>query len=387
LILLSSLTCAALGYLVGRHTITQSTALSSISLSAVPPFRGSTISETHALASSSRSATALAADSLSPATWAESLATPSTPASEDAQRAFLRTLAASDPSLALQFAQAAPTPRQRDEFIRAALQGWGTTAPLDAARWTLDHVRLGERRLAAEALLETAIAQPDAAIEAANFLCLSDPMLRSDHGNALVSAFSRAGRFDLAAQFAATAPTDFRAHWLSTAFSRWAQHQPTTAIAAAHELSDTTARTEALQGVITGWAMSDPAALVAHAGKLPAGDTRPTALREGLQQWVTLDPVAASAWMDNLDPSRDLDAGAAAVATTPVIVEKKPDVAASWAESIVDPELRANTLLDLIRLWAERDPAAARSYAANSPALRPETRAAALSSFEPHATP
>ena len=91
--------------------------------------------------------------------------------------------------------------------------------------------------------------------------------------------------------------------------------------------------------------------------------------------------------MDRLDPNRDLDAGAAAVATTPVIVEKKPDVATSWAESIVDPELRANTLLDVIRLWAERDPAAARSYAVNSPALPPETRTVALASINESATP
>ncbi len=309
------------------------------------------------------------------------------PAAESHALTALRTLATTDPTLALQLAQSAPTPRQRDEFTRAVLRGWAATDPLAASRWTLDNVRLGERRLATEELLEASIARPDAAIEAARFLCTADPLLQSDHGNALVSAFANSGRFDLAAQFAITAPGEFRAHWLSTAFSRWSQFQPDAAIAAARELTDSTARTEALQGVITGWAMSDPATLVAHAEKFPAGETRATALRDGLQQWVSLDPVAASAWMDRLDPSPDLDAGAAAVATTPVIVEKKPDVATSWAESIVDPELRANTLLDVIRLWAERDPAAARSYATNSPALRPETRAVALASFTERATP
>ncbi|ATC63937.1 hypothetical protein CMV30_08210 [Nibricoccus aquaticus] len=372
------------GFFLGRTT---APALSNFPSSALLPFSASAIADVRPSASSTSPASSNNTPALSTANWPASLAIPSTPASEDAQRACLRTLATTNPTLALQLAQAAPSPRQRDEFIRAALQGWAASAPLDAARWTLDHVRLGERRLAAEALLSAAIAQPEAAIQAAHFLCASDPLLQSDHGNALVTAFASAGRFDLASQFAATAPGEFRAHWLSTAFSRWAQHQPSSAIAAAHELPDATARTEALQGVITGWAMSDPAALVANADKLPAGETRATALRDGLQQWVSLDPIAASAWMDRLDPSRDLDAGAAAVATTAVIAQKNPDVAASWAESIVDPELRANTLLDFIRLWAERDPSAARSYAANSPALRPETRASALASFEPHATP
>jgi hypothetical protein len=325
--------------------------------------------------------------SLTPDELKKFVAAVSSPAAEADAIASLRTLAATDPMRALELAKSAPTPRQRDEFVRRALQGWASNDPLSAAQWALAHVRLGERRLTIEALFEGAAAKPDAAMEAARFLCASDPLLQSDHGNALVTALAQAGHFDLATEFAATGPANFRAYWLSTAFSRWAQYQPDAAVTAASQLPDDTARTEALQGVITGWAMSDPAALVTRADKLPAGETRAIALREGLQQWVSLDPVAASSWMDRLDPSPDLDAGAAAVATTPVIVEKKPDVAASWAESIVDPELRANTLLDLIRLWAERDPAAARSYASNSPALRPETRAVALASFEPHTTP
>ena len=384
-LLLGALACSTIGYIAGRHAIPAPSvpslaASASSSPSALPPLRVSAISnDTSAFSSDFAPLT----HALTPSDWKTLLASPSSPATEQTLLASLRSLAITDPTLALELAQTAPTPRQRDEFIRAALHGWGSRDPLAAARWTLDHVRLGERRLAAETLLAAAIANPGAALQAANLLCASDPLLQSDHGNALVTAFARAGHFNLAAQFAATAPGDFRAHWLSTAFSQWARYQPDTALAAAGNLDDATARTEALQGVVTGWAASDPAALATYAEKLPSSEMRASALRDGLQQWVSLDPVAASAWMDRLDPSRDLDAGAAAVATTPVIVEKKPDVATSWAESIVDPQLRADTLLDLIQLWAARDPEAARSYALNSPALRPETRELALSSLQP----
>jgi hypothetical protein len=65
------------------------------------------------------------------------------------------------------------------------------------------------------------------------------------------------------------------------------------------------------------------------------------------------------------------------------LVSRRPEVAASWAESITDPSLRADTLLDFVRLWAETDPSSARNYAATSPALRPETRELALSSLSP----
>lgn len=369
------LACAALGYLAGRHEPASPAA----ALPASPAAAVSAIPRAVRVHGDSE-----ARSEATPAeAWRELLAAPSTPAAEESQRVFLRDLAKKDPVRALALAESAKTPRQRDEFVRAALGGWGAADPLAAARWTLDKVRLGERRLAAEALLEGAIANPEAAVAAGDFLCASDPLLQSDHGNSLVSAFARVGRFDLAAEFAASAPGDFRAHWMSTAFLNWARYQPDAAIDAARGFADPAVRAEALQGVITGWVGSDPAALVASADKFPAGETREIALREGLQQWVFLDPAAASAWMDRRDPSRELDAGAAALATTPALVSRRPEVAASWAESITDPALRSDTLLDFVRLWAETDPSSARHYAATSPVLLPEARALALSSFAP----
>ena len=376
--------CVLTGFLVGRHSTlftaeTRSTAATS---SASPSSFSTSIAQENPPASLIDTSRAPAATDL-----AQLLAGPCAPATDARIFSSLQSLAATQPALALQLAQSARTPRQRDECIRATLQGWGSTDPIAAAHWTLANVRLGERRLAVESLLTGAIADPDAAIRAITFLCNADPLLQSDHGNTLITELTRAGRFDLAAQFASTAPGEFRAYWLSTAFAQWARYQPASAIAAAEKFPDTTTRADALQGVISGWSASDPASLVTYAATLPPGDLRASALRDGLQQWVSLDPVAASAWMDRLDPSTELDAGAAAVATTPVIVEKKPGVATSWAESIVDPELRANTLLDLISLWSTTDPAAARSYAATSPALRPQTRAVALASFTERSGP
>jgi hypothetical protein len=371
----AGLACAALGYLAGRHE------------SFEPRSAGSSSSPTIAAAAPATLRTPVDSDMIPEVTDAEAWdglrSAPATPSSEERQRAYLRELAKKDPARAIKLAESAATPRRRDEFVRAVLGGWAAVDPLAAARWAIDKVRLGERRVAVEALLEGAIADPAAAIETGKFLCVTDSVLQSDHGNALVSAFARAGRFELAARFAATAPGDFRAHWLSTAFLSWAQYQPDAAVAAAHAFDDPVVRDEALQGVINGWGASDPAALVASAERFPVGTIRDGALREGLQQWVFLDPVAASAWMDRRDPSRELDSGAAALATTPALVSRRPEVAASWAESITDPSLRADTLLDFVRLWAETDPSSARNYAATSPALRPETRELALSSLSP----
>ena len=306
-----------------------------------------------------------------------------TPAAEEAFLAALSTLAAADPERALQRARVAATPRQRELYLRAVLRGWGGADALAASRWALDNVALGDRRAAVEAIVQGSIGRPDEAARAVSFLCAADPALTGDHGNTLVAELAHAGRFDLASRFAADGPEDCRAWWLATAFGRWAGYQPDAALAALGSFADPAVREAATQGLIAGWASGDPAALVKHAQEFPAGETRDAALREGLRQWVSLDPGAASAWMERRDPSPGLDSGAAALATTPALVVHRPDVAAGWAESITDPGLRADTLLDFVRLWAETDPSAARHYAATSPALRPETRRAALSSFAP----
>ncbi len=308
---------------------------------------------------------------------------PCTPASEAAMSDRLKILAATDPALALQLAQAAATPRQRENFRNAVLQGWATRDAEAAAKWTLANVRSEERRVAIEAIAAGAIDRPEEAVRAFAWLMTADPRSVGDHGNALTFAFAHAGQFEIASRFAADGPAEHRAAWLCTVFNQWAVYQPQASLAAVAQIPDPAARGEAMQGIVAGWSSSDPAGLVSYAQTLPAGETRLNALRDGLSQWVYRDPKAATEWMDSHDPNPDLDAGAAAVAVLPALVEQKPDIAASWAESITDPELRINTLLDLIRIWGARDPTGARNYVATTSALPADRRELALSSLQP----
>jgi len=360
--------CASIGFLFGYHF--------------APRAKLQALDQSHSASSHSNSSL-LRPDDPTPARAPNFALTFTTPASEEAGVAELKQLATTHFSQAILIAQSAPTPRQRELLRNAALQGWASRDPQAAAVWTLANVRSEERRVAVEALATGAIAQPAEAIAAINHLIAADPLLASDHGNALVTAFTRAGQFETANQFAATGPSEFRAAWLSTTYNQWATYQPQSALAALDKIADLAAQREARSGLYAGWSNSDPASLVAHAQTLPIGEARLEGLNLGLAQWVHLNPGAASAWMDKFDPAPDLDAGAAAIAVEPALITKKPDIAASWAESITDPELRASTLLDLIRLWAQHDLNAARAYATQSPALSTETRGLALSSLEP----
>jgi hypothetical protein len=90
--------------------------------------------------------------------------------------------------------------------------------------------------------------------------------------------------------------------------------------------------------------------------------------------------------MTQLDPSRELDFGAATIASLPDALSN-PEVATSWAESIVDSRLRVRVLATVLKEWALVDPVAAEHYASTSPNIRPDDRAGALAAFDPEFDP
>ena len=62
---------------------------------------------------------------------------------------------------------------------------------------------------------------------------------------------------------------------------------------------------------------------------------------------------------------------------------RQPEIATSWAESIVDPRLRVRVLATIVNEWAAVDLSSARNYALTSPRIRPEDRPGVLAAFEP----
>jgi hypothetical protein len=66
-----------------------------------------------------------------------------------------------------------------------------------------------------------------------------------------------------------------------------------------------------------------------------------------------------------------MDEGVAAVASMDSL---KPDVAIGWAESVVDPKLRSETLVTVLRNWVTVDLATAENYFNTTHDLLPEDR-------------
>lgn len=141
-------------------------------------------------------------------------------------------------------------------------------------------------------------------------------------------------------------------------------------------------RARAQRHLAERWAAKNPAAAARFAQSLPAGETRWAVLASVVQRWREYDVVAASAWLNTLEPTPDHDAAIAAIANHTLLMERHPEVALSWAESISAAPLREGAVRSVLRRWAVRDPAAVRDYVTTSPALSEAQREDLLRRFD-----
>lgn len=278
--------------------------------------------------------------------WASLAALPANAARDEALGALLEELALRDVVAALDLVAAEPNRLRREKLRAAALRGWGAQAPESAADWVALNLREVERSAALVAVIDGAAREPARARQFVGQLNLADPANAYEHGHALIRAFVARGEFAAAAEFSTVSPAESsaRSAWINGAFSSWAQHQPRSAAQAALTVVDPAAREIAFGGVIAGWAPAEPASLAAFSLQMPVGPERTAALAEALRHWVTQEATAASNWMSRLEPSAELDAGAAAVATFLPLIASRPEVALGWAQAIVEPALREQTL-------------------------------------------
>jgi len=304
--------------------------------------------------------------------WDELSALPRTPAGENELAALIEKMAEQDPQRAIGLAAAQTNLRLRAALLRSALKGWGTTDPEAAAKWAQSETVMDQAQ-AINALLQGAIQSPDKAISVTVALIQNDPGRATEFGGDLISALTEAGQFDRAANFAANSAPNSREDLMLPAYSRWAEFQPQAAIASAMQITDPGLRDTALNAIIVGWSPTDPKGLVDFAqNNLPAGQQSST-LSSAIGYWADNDPIAAATWINQNNPGAESDTGAAEIALSSQLAQK-PELAATWAESISNPQLRLETLTTLIEKWTAVDQTSAENYIKNSPSLTPEDR-------------
>jgi hypothetical protein len=308
-------------------------------------------------------------------------------AGNDAELATeFEALIVADPARALAAALRETDAARRTSLIQAILLLWAETDPTAAAA-KARALPDAERAVGVAAVLAGASGRPDVAVRLAVEFCRDDPALASGHGYALIAALGRTGEFRAAIRFAlgeeSAADGEDRNKWLKAAFAQWAAQNPTAAMAAIQELPGAGSRFEALESIAANRVHTDPAGLAATLRHLPPGPERSLVLGQALHVWANSDPKTAADWLNRLEPSLELDAGAAALATATQsqTLNRRPEVALSWAESIVGAELRSRTLATVVQKWAATDAASASRYVQASTDLLPEDRAALVAAL------
>jgi hypothetical protein len=319
--------------------------------------------------------------------WQQLTAAVQTASRDEEMAAFLEELAAVDPLRAIELARNQTDSELRDPLLEAALRGWGRGAqnPEDAIAWARSQTLMDEGQAMAS-IFHGAANDPEKALRLARQLSEQEPERAGDFGAYLVAALGRVKEFDKAAGFAANAPAEVRVDLLNAACSRWADSDPKAALKYLADSSDPNVQPTAFAAVMSHWAKKDSPAAAEYALTLPEGNDRNLALTMSLRNWAATDGPAAAAWIMRFDPSSELDFGAAILASSPDTLVH-PEVATSWAESIVDSRLRVRVLAAVVKEWAAVDPVAAQHYAWSSPGIRTEDRRGVLSAFEPDFQP
>jgi hypothetical protein len=304
--------------------------------------------------------------------WQQFISAPGSPARTAALAALLEKLAAADPERAMALARTEGNLKLRENLVQASLRGWARLSPTNAAAWALARPDVNARETALSSVFAGLVAaDPAQAVSLGKMLIQQHPDDAISHGSRLLDALCDAGHFEAAAQMAAGGGKEQRSFWLSGAYSKWAEFQPEQAAAAAAAITDPELRKQALHGIVGGWAEADPVALVQFVTKLPPETDRSSILSQALQYWVKHDADTASHWINNHESGPEMDEGVAAVATMESV---KPDVAIGWADSIVNVNLRSETLAMVLRTWMTQDLSAARQYFENTPDLLPDDR-------------
>ncbi len=373
----AGVTLSLIGFFAGRMSVPRGLTQASVSptpdvTAAVPGKHAESNPEVEPPQPNSQPVSSAMAGRWDDSLWRELISQPGTVARNQRLATLLESLAATDPLRALSLAQQENNLKLRETLVHASLRGWGSTAAGDASDWAWAHTDGGARDSAMAAVFSGAAARPESALQSAKKICADHPGEATGYGNSAIDALCDAGNFSTALELiSGSADNVQRSIWTAEAYSRWAALQPDQAAQAAAALTDPTARTEALQGVIGGWAQADPAALTHFLAQQPAAGDRGSMLGQALQSWVRQDPKAAVAWINDHEASSDYDEGIAAVASVNFV---KPSQALTWAEAIFDPHLRSETVAEVLHGWALEDLPAAKQYFANTTTLLPEDR-------------
>lgn len=201
-------------------------------------------------------------------------------------------------------------------------------------------------------------------------------------------ALAREGRIERAWKWCETLPPDLLAACAPLVASIQASTDPLSAWQKAGSLVDEKLRAICQKAVLRSAPDGNFQKLAELAATLSDATDRETMLGEIVSRWALQDPATLSQWasLDEMPgPVRDL--AASHLVYQGDSMNRSPEVAGAWAESIEDAGLRIAAMETAAREWSAMDRDAASAFVRNSSRLDAKSKNAILTSLMENPTP
>jgi len=280
--------------------------------------------------------------------------------------ALLRRWGELDGRSALAYALELANAGNRDEGIAGVLAGWATYDPQTSYQWALANP--GQNPFQSERLNavigQIAIGDPAAAFAYASELPVDS--FRTGALRTIADQLHAEGKLGLALPwFVNLAEGPVKEVAFEHVARIWSSYEPVFAAEWVEQNSRQVVHAQALSAVAATWGRTDPQRAADWASELPTGRARSAGVSAAVGTWLDLGEVNdVAGWLNRQPTHQDFDDAVRKVALASMYDD--PETAMSWAESIIDENLRSVTMNMVGQRWMSLDQAAAQAYYGNS---------------------
>ena len=244
-----------------------------------------------------------------------------------AAREAMRVWAGRDPHGALAWAEEHDRSEGPFSLMSGVILGWATNNLSEAAAYTESLPEGPARKLAIEQIAGQYVIQgPDGMKDW--IASLNDP----DYKEIAMSYVAR--------QWAVLKPEE-TANWLG-------------------DYIDADYAVEAVSNLVDRWALDSPVAAAEWLSKVAEGSARERGTVALMNRWFEADSNAVGEYLNEQPSSPFLDQAVDIYARR--AAEDDPEVAITWTESILDPELRRASIIEVAQKWVQVDPVGATEW-------------------------
>ncbi|WP_269527088.1 hypothetical protein [Coraliomargarita parva] len=263
--------------------------------------------------------------------------------------------AAREPDNAMLWLESNAQGMARMETLYSGMEFWSKEDPISAAQWVEGMANDASKVTATKALMANWVKRyPE---EASSWLGRQQPgVLRDEAAKSMVLSWAEVDPQAASGWALSEARLTGNRDLIHSVVAAYATDDPKAAEAYVREVN---AQME-VPGLVTSYlrslAEAEPMRAARWLGSLPSDDplSSPENARVLMEEWSRTDSVTASQWLSEKADGPEKDAAILGFATT--MLDYDPETVAAWTNTISDPNLRMDALVDTIDEWARSQP-------------------------------